>query len=66
MDASVMVSIFQRSVECHSVCYTEFLGDGDSKAHNLLVEQAIYGNEQVRKLQCVGHAQKRMGSDFNP
>ena len=62
MDASGMVSIFQRSVERHSVRYTEFLGDGDSKAHNLLVEQAVYGNEQVQKLECVGHVQKRMGS----
>ena len=62
MDVSGMVSIFQHSVECHSVCYTKFLGDGDSKAHNLLVEQAVYGNEQVQKLERVGHVQKPMGS----
>ena len=40
----------------------KFLGDGDSKAHNLLVEQAVYGNEQVQKLERVGHVQKPMGS----
>ena len=62
MDASGMLSIFQRSVENHAVRYTEFLGDGDSKAHKLIVEQAVYGNVEVQKLECVGHVQKRLGS----
>lgn len=62
MDATGMLSIFQRSVENYSVRYTEFLGDGDSKAHKLIVEQAVYGNVEVKKLECVGHVQKRLGS----
>lgn len=57
-----MLSIFQRSVENYSVCYTEFLGDRDSKAHKLIVEQAVYGDVEVKKLECVGHVQKRLGS----
>lgn len=44
------------------VCYTEFLGDGDSKAHKLIVEQAVYGDVEVKKLECVGHFQKGLGS----
>ena len=44
MDASGMLSMFQRSVEAHSARYTEFLGDGDSKAHKLITKQAVYGD----------------------
>ena len=38
------------------------LGDGDSKAHNELIQRRVYGDEQVTKLDCVGHSLKRMGS----
>ena len=62
MDASGLLAIFQRSVDNHSVRYTEFLGDGDSKAHRLIVEEAVYGNKEVTKLECVGHVQKRLSS----
>lgn len=62
MDASGMLSIFQRSVEKYSARYTEFLGDGDSKAHKAIVEEAVYGPAEVKKLECVGHVQKRLGS----
>jgi len=62
MDATGMLSIFQCSVENYSVRYTEFLRDGDSKAHKLIVEQAVYGDVEVKKLECVGHVQKRLGS----
>ena len=62
MDASGLLAIFQRSVDNYSVRYTEFLGDGDSKAHRLIVEEGVYGNKEVTKLECVGHVQKRLGS----
>ena len=62
MDASGMLSLFRHSVEVHSARYTEFLGNGDSKAHKLITEQAVYGDLEVTKLECVGHVQKRLGS----
>lgn len=62
IDATGMLSIFQRSVENYSVRYNEFLGDGDSTAHKLIVQQAVYGDAEVKKLECVGHVQKRLGS----
>ena len=62
MDASGLLAIFQRSVENYSVRYTEFLGDGDSKAHKLIVDEAVYGARPVSKLECVRHVQKRLGS----
>ena len=62
MDAAGLVTIFQRSVDKHSARYVEFLGDGDSKAHTRLVQEAVYGGVPVKKLECVGHVQKRLGS----
>ena len=62
MDASGMLAIFQRSVENYNMQCTDFLGDGDSKAHKLLLQEAVYGPVQVQKLECVGHVQKRLGS----
>lgn len=53
------------SKECNyskSFYSSEFLGDGDSKSHKLIVEQAVYGEVEVTKLECVGHVQKRLGS----
>ena len=41
--------------EGSKVRYMGFLGDGDSKAHNELIQRRVYGDEQVTKLDCVGH-----------
>ena len=41
MDSSGLLAIFQQSVQIYSVGSTEFLGDGDSKAHMLLVQKAV-------------------------
>ena len=57
-----MLAIFQHSVEQHTMCYTEFLGDSDSKAHKLIVEETVYDEKQVSNLECVGHVQKHLGS----
>ena len=62
MDASGCLEMFQRSEEKHSLRYTEFLGDGDSKAHKQLLEKKVYGDKPFTKLECVGHIKKRMGS----
>ena len=62
MDPHGLLAIFQRSVESYNVRYAEFLGDGDSKAHKRIVEEAVYGEKEVTKLECVGHVQKRLGS----
>jgi len=62
MDATGLLAIYQHSVEDYSLQHTEFLGDGDSKAHKLIVEEEVFGDKAVTKLECVGHVQKRMGS----
>ena len=62
MDPAGCVSIFNRSIDKHACRYTEFLGDGDCKAHNQLIADKVYGGKEVKKLECIGHIQKRMGS----
>jgi len=62
MDSTGLLAIFQWSVQSYAVRYTEFLGDRDSKAHKLIVDEAVYGEKEVTKLKCVGHVQKCLGS----
>ena len=52
--------IFERSVEKHSLRYTDFYGDGDSKSFPAV--QNVYDGKLVQKLECIGHVQKRMGT----
>ena len=51
-----------RPLVWYGLPYLEFLGDDDSKALKLLVEQAVYGHVGVEKLEHVGHVQKHLGS----
>ncbi|GFY28364.1 CCHC-type domain-containing protein [Trichonephila clavipes] len=52
--------LFERSRETRKLQYVEFYGDGDSKSH--LAVKDIYGIDSVRKYECIGHIQKRVGS----
>lgn len=65
MDAAGALAICQRSVNNYGVRYVDFLGDGDSKSHKVLVDEAVYGDVEVTKLECVGHVQKRLGSQLH-
>jgi len=42
------------------------LGDGNSKAQKRTVEEAVCGDNEVTKLECVGHVQKRLDSRLHP
>lgn len=59
MEADGAVTIFKRSESKYGLIYSEFLGDGDSKAYKSVQEQC---NPDVVKLECTGHIQKRMGT----
>ncbi|GFW42726.1 uncharacterized protein TNCV_473161 [Trichonephila clavipes] len=52
----------RRSETSRKACYTQYLGDGDSKGFFTIKEAKIYGDTEVEKLECVGHVQKRMGT----
>ncbi|KAJ8881150.1 hypothetical protein PR048_017623 [Dryococelus australis] len=61
MEAAAAVNIWNRSEKDRNVCYTEFLGDRDSKAHKRVVEENPYKKKKIKKIERVGHVQKRMG-----
>ena len=52
----------QRSLELHNLRYTEFYGDGYSKSYNRV--KGVYEDDgiEVEKKECIGHAQKRVGT----
>ncbi|GFV12621.1 uncharacterized protein TNCV_4425741 [Trichonephila clavipes] len=62
MECRGVLSIFQRSETPRKACYTQYLGDGDSKGFLTIKEAKVYGDTEVEKLECVGHVQKRMGT----
>ena len=60
MEVAGAVKIFGRSKDQYGLQYTEYLGDGDSKAYATVASSNIY-SKPISKLECCGHIQKRMG-----
>ena len=58
MECEGAVFLWERSVERHNLRYRWMVSDGDSKAFNSV--ENVYGEIKVKKLDCVGHVQKRM------
>lgn len=52
--------IFERSENLRQLHYTDYYGDGDSKA--FVAVKDMYGVNTVKKLECIGHIQKRVGN----
>ena len=52
--------VFDRSITKHNLRYVEFLGDGDSKSFTNV--KYTYPDHEIKKLECVGHYQKRVGT----
>ena len=58
------LALFQRSLD-YNIRYKYLISDGDSKTFALLSREQVYGTDaenQVEKLDCVGHVQKRLGT----
>jgi len=49
--------IWERSCEKHDLQYTEFYGDGDSKAFDIVKD--TYGQNSVERFECVGPKESR-------
>ena len=61
METAGVTKISSPSKEKHGLHYTSFYGDGDSKPCPALKD--IYGRSKpIKKFECVGHYQKRVGS----
>ncbi|XP_011864345.1 PREDICTED: uncharacterized protein LOC105560124 [Vollenhovia emeryi] len=59
MEPAAMVKIFERAEALHDTRYVNYIGYGDSKTYNKIVESVSY---EVKKKECVNHVQKRMGT----
>ena len=64
MEGSGATSMFNRSIAKHNLIYREYLGDGDSSSFKEVVDSEPYKQFSVtpKKLECVGHVQKRVGT----
>ena len=59
------VDIFSRSIETRNLEYTTFVGDGDSSSFGRVkeaLEKKFGTGYEVKKEECVGHVQKRLGT----
>ncbi|GFV72343.1 uncharacterized protein TNCV_638051 [Trichonephila clavipes] len=59
MEVDGIKEIFQRSVPQRNAKYIKYIGDGDTKTFPELQRTAPYS---IKKVECVGHIQKRMGA----
>ena len=65
MEAEAAVQLWSRSEEKHGLQYRVFIGDGDSKAYSSVCQAQPYGPDvHVVKEECVGHVQKRIGTNL--
>ena len=62
MDVSGVKAMFLRSVSNRNLRYTTYLGDGDSKSHQEVVNLKPYLDHNIVKEECIGHVQKRVGA----
>ena len=52
--------IFEHSIKKHKLGYVEFLGNGNTKSYVNVKD--TYPGIEIKKLECVGHYQKRVGT----
>ena len=62
MEANSIVECFQSSIEARKLRYVRYIGDGDSSSYPAILAANPYPGQTVKKGECVGHVQKRMGT----
>ena len=62
MEVAGAIEMFKRSIAFHNLRYAGYIGDGDTKAHQSVVAASPYDNMEIKKLECIGHVQKRLGT----
>ena len=61
MEPVGVIAVYKRSIEKHGLRYTTYLGDGDSSSFGKVVESKPHSGVTLKKAECVGHVQKRVG-----
>ena len=56
-----ILDCFESSVEKRQLRYLTYIGDGDIKSHQNVVAADPYPGYFIKKAECVGHVQKRVG-----
>ena len=62
MEAAGAVKIFQRSIATNKLRYKTYVGDGDTQSYADVVKSDPYPGLHIKKGECVGHAQKCVGT----
>ena len=62
MEAAGLDECFMSSVQDRKLRYVNDIGNGDSKSYSDIVSKNPYNGKEVKKLECVGHVQKRVGA----
>lgn len=62
MEPEGAIRMFQRSEKLRDLRYVEYLGDGDTASFRKVKTSKPYGDDEIVKLECIGHLQKRVGS----
>ena len=52
--------IWNRSIDKHQLCYSTFIGDGDSKSYQQVVTMDPYPLVSIHKEECLAHVSKRL------
>ena len=60
MEPAAATLIWSRSVESRKLCYTTFIGDGDSKSYQQVSKMNPYDGALIRKEECLAHVSKRL------
>lgn len=61
MESDGAVKIFKKSIY-KGLRYTTYIGDGDTKSYQEVVNTNPYPGHVIAKAECVGHVQKRVGT----
>lgn len=62
MEADGVLECFLSSVEKNKLRYLTYIGDGDTKSYQTVVNANPYPGYVITKAECVGHVQKRVGT----
>ena len=64
MEATGALKIWKQYVQKHNLRYMVIISDGDTKIVKHLNEHKPYGDLEIVKHECVGHVQKRLGTQL--
>lgn len=62
MEAAGVKEMFHRSITKNMLRYTEYIGDGDTSSFSVVSDSTPYDGIKIKKLECIGHVQKRLGT----